>query len=313
MNPFGAYALGMSSTADPDVAAQVGASMYNNALQNQQQYDIKMQEMLMKQQDEQLKNQALANYLVTQGGMTPEEANAKAIMLARLPGGFQNAALQNETGIMTPAQQESIDIRRTQQQMLDDERKRRAEEAKKQKLNTDVEQLGKTLSDRGIPELSSSMLSIEKTLKGYDGQDIPGYGEIAGQLPEFMISDKGKDMRQEVSDMANQVLKARSGLALTEAETARLFKALGVTKNTDDDTFTVNVRSDDQLRKGIELVGRELAAKMKNVKSTYDPEAIAEYTRRGNSAFEYLDKGRGGNSFKREELEAEARRRGLIK
>jgi len=80
MNPFGAYALGMSSTADPDVAAQVGASMYNNALQNQQQYDTKMQEMLMKQQDEQLQRQALKRYLIDQAQMTEEQANNASMM-----------------------------------------------------------------------------------------------------------------------------------------------------------------------------------------------------------------------------------------
>jgi len=92
MNPFGAYALGMSSTADPDVAAQVGASMYNNALQNQQQYDTKALEMRQKMQEEQLQRQALASFLQQQAGMSPEQAMAASMMPSNtLPSAVNNA------------------------------------------------------------------------------------------------------------------------------------------------------------------------------------------------------------------------------
>jgi hypothetical protein len=58
-------------------------------------------------------------------------------------------------------------------------------------------------------------------------REVPGYGDIEGALPNWLISDEGQEVRQAISSFKNPLLKLRSGAAVTATELERLNAELG--------------------------------------------------------------------------------------
>lgn len=110
------------------------------------------------------------------------------------------------------------------------------------------------LAKSGLPELGATMEDIARNIDVNAKEDIPGFGQT-GSLPQILLSQKGKDTRQSVSELRNVLLKQRSGGAVTPNEAQRLSDELGVAMQ----------GNDEQLRKGIKSV----FSKLKNLETTY--------------------------------------------
>lgn len=226
-------------------------------------------------------------------GISPDIASA----MATAPAEIQGAIFQNATGMMSPYQRESIDIRRQETEdrkaaREDNQRLRQqAEEDRHQaKLDRDTLNLTNTMDKQGIPELGQALGAVEDALALYKGKDIPGFGELEGQLPDLLTSQPGLDMRQYVSRVGNAILKARSGGAVTPQEASRLLRELGVNETTDG-TLTLNARPDKQLLQGMKMVGDTLRARLKNVRGGFGEETVKEYQTRGGGGFDYEKRG----------------------
>ena len=57
--------------------------------------------------------------------------------------------------------------------------------------------------------------------------DIQGIGLLGQLRPDFLTSNTSVDFRQNVQSLANQLLKTRSGAAVTDQEYARFLKEAG--------------------------------------------------------------------------------------
>lgn len=138
----------------------------------------------------------------------------------------------------------------------------------------------------GLGELVGSFTDLRNKIDGYAGKDIPGTGLTAGS-PDWLLSNDGSDVRQSVFNVANSVIKARSGGAVTPQEADRLMTELGVYFSADDKGNLVpqisKMRKDSSLVSGIDKVGRQLKDKLSNLEGGVDKEALELYKTNGGT------------------------------
>lgn len=224
---------------------------------------------------------------------------------ARLPAQFDPAQIQQNRMKMIPVieqwKEEQLRERQAQQQQFDREkfeyqktndaanrdvtirgqnmtnqraletaqvsRENKATEALDKKVNALSTQLDKT----NIPQFESLLSDIEADISRFAKGDIPGYGPVAGNLPQFMLTREGQMLRQKIAQLQNLTLKDRSGAAVTNQELQRLLNEIG----------TGVFSTDDQLRSGLANVRRNLDAVKRNVVAGVDENTLREYQARG--------------------------------
>jgi hypothetical protein len=172
--------------------------------------------------------------------------------------------------------EEMAAARSQDKRMAMDEKQRQAREAadikvaekKEARFEGDVNKLSTTYDKSGIPSAVSVIQNLERLIP--EKGDIPGYGRVAGMLPDAMVSAEGEDVRQAVSTLFNIELKDRSGAAVTDQELNRLKKEFG----------QGSWKSDDQLRKGIKAYKERLKEVIRNIDAGFTPEAREEYKNR---------------------------------
>ena len=105
------------------------------------------------------------------------------------------------------------------------ERKAAAEEKAVTKFATDLQK-------DNIPEIEAAIQGAEAIFAWYtkDGKlgDVPGVGRVTNTLPDWAVSSEGADVRESLSALANIVLSARSGAAVTDQELRRLTRELSL-------------------------------------------------------------------------------------
>ncbi len=106
-------------------------------------------------------------------------------------------------------------------------------------------------------------------------REVPGYGDIEGALPNWLISDEGQEVRQAISSFKNPLLKLRSGAAVTATELERLNAELG-------EGFMV---SEERLMYGLKLA-REIQLRYEvTLLAGFSDEAVQTwYNRQGKRA-----------------------------
>jgi len=162
--------------------------------------------------------------------------------------------------------QQSRKARTLKKEFRDEER---LVEKGSQKLSADLDK-------SGIFDLIDSLEQITSIINS-NPKDIPGVGRTA-VLPGISLSGEGKKLRQSVGTLRNSILKARSGGAVTPAESGRLLEELG----------TGVGRSDKQIRIGITNVLNTFNNKVKNITAGFRPEAVALLNER--SGFDILER-----------------------
>lgn len=195
-------------------------------------------------------------------------------------GAFVNAL---SAGTVTPEKQAELDISREKandadvyKQFLMDQKTQAAEDRKEKNLNTETERLSKQFESGGLSDLTSAVENANTLLAPYlnqEGTDVPGFGEVAGMLPDLAVSQEGKDLRQAYSSVRNSILKARSGGAVTDGEAARLLQELGEGTG----------MPDNQVVKGMSNVTTFLRDRIANIQAGYSPEAVQTYEQRGGT------------------------------
>ncbi len=95
-----------------------------------------------------------------------------------------------------------------------------------------VTKFSDTLQKEGIPEIEAALSGAEGVFSRYTDpqtkklKDVPGIGAVKNALPDWAVSSEGKDVRESLSAVANIVLSARSGAAVTDQELRRLAREL---------------------------------------------------------------------------------------
>lgn len=103
----------------------------------------------------------------------------------------------------------------------------------------------------GLAALDEALRAIESRLPA-EGEDIPGVGAIAGRLPNFLVSDEGEALREELTNAVDLIGRLRSGGAISEDEEERFARILGGTTG----------QSEASLRRGLARVRRELRGRV---------------------------------------------------
>lgn len=120
------------------------------------------------------------------------------------------------------------------------EREREAAEKEQEKAKEAQEELRK----EGVIDLEASMNELDFLLNPYAKTDesgrlvsvegnVPGMG-ATNWLPNALLSDEGAQIKSAMSSVANRVLKARSGAAVTTPEMKRLANELQNSIGVDD-------------------------------------------------------------------------------
>lgn len=108
----------------------------------------------------------------------------------------------------------------------------RREGQKREDINNRI-QLTNKLVEQGIPTLKVDLGKLEKEIGGFDnwkpGTEIPGVTGESAKLPINRLSGKAARVRQAAQGVTNQILKLRSGGAISDGEANRLLSEIGMT------------------------------------------------------------------------------------
>lgn len=129
-----------------------------------------------------------------------------------------------------------------------------------------VRRLSEHMTSAGIPQLKDAVGNVTGLMKEAGG-DLPGVG-ATGVLPQFMLTKKGQQMRQGFASVRNQLLKTRSGSAVTDNESARLAEELGA-MSTDEAMMTAWPR-----------VVAQVEAIERSIKAGYDDDVVNTFDQR---------------------------------
>ncbi len=184
-----------------------------------------------------------------QGGMSVvEQMRAQQAAAAQAEAARSNAAREAATirgqdlsaetarrgqdiGASTARRGQDMTDARTRERLVVD-KSAAAERRAAEKVETGVGKYATTLQKEGIPEIEAALAGAEGIFKRYTDPktgkvgDVPGIGAITNVLPDWAVSSEGKDVRESMQAVANIVLSARSGAAVTDQELRRLAREL---------------------------------------------------------------------------------------
>lgn len=165
---------------------------------------------------------------------------------------------------------EAMEMRRLLAQSMMDHREELRRQKEEQFQDKQVNAYSDTLEKTGIP---SAINVGERVLNMLPerGTDVPGYGPVAGMLPQFALSRKGQDMRQAATQLFNIELRNRSGQAVVDSELQRLKDEFGQGK----------FGSEEALRTGINQYVNRLKEVARNIDAGVESGVRAEYINRG--------------------------------
>lgn len=204
-------------------------------------------------------------------GVDPSYGTKQSMMITP----YQAASL----GMQGQAQQNAIDARREQME------ERRRVEAEKQ-AERGADRYATRLNDAKIPNFAGALKGVEADLQKFGvvpggkvkpGQDIPGFGGLAGRAPDWMVSSEGKDFRQNFQSLFNNYVAMMAGLSQTQGEAERQFKAAGLPQN------ALDFKDDNQILKGIEIIKNGYNSSLQNIAAGVPPESLDIYKERGGT------------------------------
>lgn len=144
--------------------------------------------------------------------------------------------------------------------------------AKKESANDKaVTKFSDTIQKEGIPELETAISAAEGAVGRYPKGQVPGVGPLKNILPQAVMSDEGKDVRQALAQVRNIVLSARSGAAVTDQELRRLVEEIG----------TGAGMTEDDMRRGLAKVRERIEHIKTNAAAGVSDDVLGTYKSRG--------------------------------
>lgn len=128
-----------------------------------------------------------------------------------------------------------------------------------------------------LAALSSALDEIEGLIPSRaSGEDAPGVG-MTGMLPDFLLSDEGRQMREALLNATALLGSLRSGAAISASEAERFTRIL------------MGAGTDEALRRGIARVRSEIAARTSRVREGRPAAEVEAAAIAGTSARRVVD------------------------
>jgi hypothetical protein len=137
---------------------------------------------------------------------------------------------------------------------------------KPQQFESDIQALGEDMEEAG--KMSPDL----KTLEGAaDLPDQPGFGPVAGSVPNWIATEEGIGLRQAAGRLMVNLLAMTSGKTVSDAEAERQLKARGLGLDATPDAF----------RQGVRALSKELDDVIQLRRAKYHPTVVDTYDKRG--------------------------------
>ena len=145
-------------------------------------------------------------------------------------------------------------------------RQRDLERKIKEELEDDAKKHTATIQKVGFPSIVAAMKKADAAIEASIAKDndIAGFG-ATGMSPQATLSKEGKDVRVAVESLKNQLLKARSGAAVTDQEAKRFLEEVG----------TNPFMKDEDLVRGLNLIRANIAENLATFEVGMEPDALA--------------------------------------
>lgn len=190
--------------------------------------------------------------------------------------------LNQPTESMTPYQKLNYELAKDRLTEKKEDRERKKQQFKQSMERRESEDFDKKVSDvskriekSGLLERTRAMQDIENYLDAeYNANldkpkdiDIGGMGVMGGLRPDFLTDEGDVSFRQNVQSLANQLLKVRSGAAVTDQEYRRFLKEVG----------SGNFSSEKDLMNGLKKMREDIKNQTANITKTYGKDVSKEY------------------------------------
>ena len=194
----------------------------------------------------------------------------------------QYMKLGKDTESMTPYQKLNYELAKDRLEEKKEDRERKKQQFKQSMERRESEDFDKKVSDvskriekSGLIERTRAMQDIENYLDAeYNANldkpkdiDIGGMGVMGGLRPDFLTDEGDVSFRQNVQSLANQLLKVRSGAAVTDQEYRRFLKEVG----------SGNFSSEKDLMNGLKKMREDIKNQTANITKTYGKDVSKEY------------------------------------
>lgn len=189
-------------------------------------------------------------------------------------------------GRMTPAQQLNYQLSKERLAETKEDRARKARQFKdsltrreREDLDKKVAKIGDNLEKQGLIGRTRAMKEIESYLSdAYDTTlddrdnvpDIEGIGVMGGFRPDALTDSGDVSFRQNIQSLANQLLKARSGAAVTDQEYRRFLREVG----------SGNFSTEKDLFQGLRKMREDIKMQTRNAAKVYGEDTFNLYKER---------------------------------
>lgn len=134
-----------------------------------------------------------------------------------------------------------------------------------------LKELGEQYTKAGMPGFFQQYSEAKRILDDPKYRDdLPGYGRLAGRLPDELVSADGVALRQSLGAMLAEYRKGVTGAGMSDAERAEYGHITGLMQS----------GSDASVRQGVERLNRAMRARAKAMGSGFRRDVSGEYGRR---------------------------------
>jgi hypothetical protein len=234
--------LGQIMNLEPTIGA--GRALMADASETREMEQRAAEREAARQQREAERAESAAWREQTQADLNAQRAESNAI--ARMAAGDRDLARDATAQAREDAAAARAEARRDQQRA----------------------QLAGRLQQENLPGVLKAAERFDQTMKRYPaGTDIPGIGAGENFIPTMFQGPEAQLVRSDLSGIANQLLRAQSGAAVTDPEFRRFLEGLATGRGVSEEVF----------RKRWPQVQSEINAMRDSLYAGYDPEVVQEY------------------------------------
>lgn len=143
------------------------------------------------------------------------------------------------------------------------------EDKRNQRTDKQVQDLGEAVTKSGAPGFYQQHSEASRIINE-NADDLPGFGRLAGRLPDFAVPREGVGLRQAVGQMLAEYRKGVTGAGMSDSE------------RTEYGAITGLIQSGDEVavKQGVERLKRAVDARTRSQAASFPTAAVERYAER---------------------------------